>query len=360
MKIVFYTNRMTSGGSERVISYLANAFAEQHDVTIVTMTCAKSDYYLTDKVKHQSLENRPAKNNHSLFKNISRIYKLKRYIQRNPDALYISFVTLPSYILLMLEKYVKKGKVIVTVRNDPKASHKHWYDRLLVKWLYPKADALVFQTPEAEKFYDFIKVKSSVILPNPVNEKFMRTPYAGERKKEIVSVGRLIEQKNQKMLIDAFASIYKQFPDYCLKIYGEGYLRDKLQTQIKELKMESSIKLQGSVVDLQDKIYDAALFVLSSDFEGMPNVLLEAMSLGLPVISTKCSGGGPEMIINNGVNGLLTPIGDSKSMAEAIKKVLSDPLLAEKMSVNASRISERFSQEGTIKCWEEFLRQYFV
>ena len=104
---------------------------------------------------------------------------------------------------------------------------------------------------------------------------------------EIVNVGRLIEQKNQKLLIEAFGKALPRIPDYVLIIYGDGYLREKLGKQIQDSGLTGKVKLVGFVHDLENRIYDSALFVLSSDFEGMPpNALLEAMALGLPVIST--------------------------------------------------------------------------
>lgn len=175
-KIVFFTNRMTKGGSERVISYLANGLYERYCVDIVTMTSAPSDYELSEKVKHVPMETGRAKNNHSLITNYKRLQNLKRYISENENATFISFVTLPSYILLWFRKRIK-GKLIVTVRNDPKASHCHFYDKWFVKHLYPKADGMVFQTKEAQNYYEDIKVKNPVILPNPLNEKFDKLPY---------------------------------------------------------------------------------------------------------------------------------------------------------------------------------------
>jgi glycosyltransferase involved in cell wall biosynthesis len=145
------------------------------------------------------------------------------------------------------------------------------------------------------------------IIPNPINPEFNVKPFSGKRRKIITSVGRLSEQKNQHVLIEAFSRIEKDFPDYELVIYGEGNLRETLENQIKTLKLENKVKLPGVKKNIKNEIYDCSLFVLPSLYEGMPNALMEAMALGLPVISTDCPCGGPRFLIHN-YNGLLVKV----------------------------------------------------
>ena len=355
-KIVFFTNRMTKGGSERVISYLANGLCEEIDVDIITMTCAKSDYFLNEKVNHIPLEDKKAKNNHSIFTNIKRLKNLKKYIKQNQNATYISFVTLPSYIILLYRKLIK-GKIIVTVRNDPKECHKHFYDKILVKLLYPRADAMVFQTKQAEEYYKNIRIKKSIILPNPINEKFLKEPYRGKREKIIVNVGRLIKQKNQILLIKAFAEVHKKYNDYKLFIYGTGKLENVLQDYINENNLHECVKLKGQNSKLEEEIHNKAMFVLSSDFEGMPNALLEAMSLGLPSISTKASGGGPETIINNYNNGILVSVGNEEELYKAMIYVIENTKESEKMATNAYNYCREKTPEQIINLWRSFIKE---
>ena len=131
-------------------------------------------------------------------------------------------------------------------------------------------------------------------------------------------------------------------------IYGDGYLKEELEKHIREIGMTDRVKLAGSVHNLEDTIYDSALFVLSSDFEGMPNALLEAMSLGLPVISTDASGGGPREVV-------LVPVGDKDAIADAMVEVLSDYTYSEKLASNAHRIVEAMSPGATLKKWESYI-----
>ena len=355
--ICFFTNRMTSGGSERVISYLANEFCKDYDVSILTMTCAKSDYYLDERVKHIPMEDKLSKNNHSILLNLKRINNLKKFIKENKEATYISFVTLPSYILLLFRKRIK-GKIITAVRNDPKQMHKSLLDKLLVRTLYHKSDAFIFQTNEAKNYYIGmgIDIKKQAILPNPVTEKFLKEPYVGEREKIIVNVGRLIPQKNQKLLINAFKIVKTCYPEYKLYIYGVGKLENKLNRLIQELQLQDSVLLKGNCKSLEDELYNKKMFVLSSDFEGMPNALIEAMSLGVPSISTDCSGGGArELLADN--RGILVGFGDEKELANAMIKLIENEELCSMYSNNAYDYCKKNVPENIIKLWKDYITE---
>lgn len=142
-----------------------------------------------------------------------------------------------------------------------------------------------------------------------------------------------------------------------MAIYGDGPLKDTLDRQIKDLDLQGSVILKGNVSNLQEEIYSASLFVLSSDYEGMPNALLEAMALGLPVVSTRASGGGPETIIRNGENGVLVEANNKVQMAEAIKSVIANDDFSNRIALNASKISEKYSPKATLRAWKDFLEK---
>ena len=204
-----------------------------------------------------------------------------------------------------------------------------------MKILYPLADGFVFQTKEAQEYFDKKIQKKSVIIPNPINEEFICEPYNGEREKKIVTVGRLEEQKNHKMLIKAFSKLPEGLSEYKLIIYGEGSLRPELEKQIKELNLLGRVFLPGQVDDVKNRIYKAGLFVLSSNYEGMPNALMEAMALGVPCASTDCPCGGPRFLIKNEYNGLLYNVNNELELKLAINKIIGDEELSKKISKNA-------------------------
>jgi glycosyltransferase involved in cell wall biosynthesis len=198
-----------------------------------------------------------------------------------------------------------------------------------------------------------------IVIPNAINEEFVRETFRGLRKKKIVSAGRLTSQKNFALLIEGFAKIANKHPDYKLVIYGDGPQKGKLQRLTKDLGISEKVEFPGYVNDFGDYIIDASLFVMSSNFEGMPNALMEAMALGLPCISTDCPSGGPKFLIKNGINGFLIPVGDVDKLANIIDLVLSDKKLSQKVGENAYSILEELSNEKIYQNWENYLTHIY-
>ena len=354
MKIIFCLGSMSKGGAERVVANLCNYLIEENEVTIVTTKGKKSEYNLDERIKINCLENEEAKKNF-ILKNIERIKKLQKIVKNeNPDII-ISFLPEPSYRILFLKIFNHKLKVIVSVRNDPKVEYKSKINRLVMKMLYPLADGFVFQTQEAKEYFSKRIQRKSVIIPNPINEEFICEPYTGEREKTIVTVGRLEEQKNHKMLIDAFSKLPKEFNEYKLIIYGEGSLRHKLEQQINNLGLENRVILAGQVDDIKKEIYKAGVFVLSSNYEGMPNSLMEAMALGIPCISTDCPCGGPRFLIKDGYNGYLVPINDTYSLYKTMQNVLGKEQT--EISKRANKIIVNLNPNKINKDWHEYVNK---
>ena len=229
-----------------------------------------------------------------------------------------------------------------------------------MKRLYKKADKIVFQTNDAMNYFSEDIRKKGIIIPNPLNPIFLNSYYEGKRKKTIVSVGRLEEQKNQLMLIRAFSKISKEFNEYNLKIYGEGTLRSKLQNEIDRLELNEKVKLCGISNNIKEDIKDASLFIITSNYEGMPNALMEAMALGLPVISTDCPCGGPKFLIENKKNGILIPVGDEKVLIESIRMILNNNKFAIQIGKNALEIGEKLSPNIINQKWNDLIREVYI
>lgn len=351
MRILFAIDTLGKGGAERVISNLANYFINENEVSIMTLRQVPIAYKLNSKINIINVEK---ENKNKIYREINNIRKIKQIVKSYSPDIIVSFLPAITYRVMIANKFCKK-KVIISVRNDPKIEYKNLLKKLLMKVLFSKADGFVFQTEEAKQYFSKNIQNKSIIIPNPINEDFIEKPFEGERKKEIVSVGRLEKQKNHELLIKAFSMLDKKFNDYKLIIYGEGNERDNLENLLKTHKLEDRVLLPGKVDDIKYQIYDTTLFVLSSDYEGMPNALMEAMALGLPVISTDCPCGGPKFLIKNNINGILVPINDEEKMKIAIENILSDKEFSNKLSINANKISVDLNPKEINKKWGEFI-----
>ncbi len=259
-------------------------------------------------------------------------------------------VSLSMLLGMNCKNIFSKGKerVIVSERNNPKIAYPKTF--LITKLVYALADHVVFQTEEVRSLYCRYTQKHSSILPNPVSVTCQASP---ERKPRIVNAARLHKNKNQDMLIRAFALFLPKHPEYNLDIYGEGTEKQKLKELVDTLDLEGKVAIHDNVPDIHEQIADAGMFVLSSNTEGMSNALLEAMMMGLPCISTACTGS--KEIIQNGVNGLLTEIGNTEELADAIARMADHPEQAEIMRQNAMKTAEKFQAEKVMKQWRELI-----
>lgn len=357
MKMAFYISSLGKGGAERVIANLANYFAKKSQVTLILDT-KKIDYKLDENIELVILDHEH-KSNFILkkIKFLKYVFKLKKIFKKyNPDII-ISFLAVPSFLALLARN--KKSKVLVSVRNDPNTEYTTLLKKYMMKFLYPKADGFVFQTQTAKEYFSNIIHSKQKIIYNAVSESFIQYEKEHIRieDKRIVAVGRLHYQKNFQLLINSFAKVTEEFPEYKLYIYGEGEERSKLEKIIEEKKLDEKVFLAGNVDNVPKEIFNASLYVMSSDFEGMPNSLIEAMILGIPVISTNCPCGGPRELITNDVNGMLVKINDEEGLVTSMKKVLSDDKFRKKMGIEGKKLIEKVNPSEINSQWENFIKE---
>ena len=347
-EILIVTGSLRRGGAERVISILSNELVKRGwEIHICTMLFSAIDYNLDPQIDviDDSHESR------NQIIDTPRMLKALRDTIKNikPDAV-ISFM-LTINIVTWIATRGLKVRFIPSERNDPSAGRgkiKHW----LSCRAYASSYKTVFQTERARGFYSKKIQRKGVIIPNPVNVDNVRD---SNPKHKIVSVGRLEPQKNRRLLIEAYSDVYKNHPEYTLDIYGEGSQENELKKLISELKLDNSIILHGNVNDVHRKIADTEIFVLSSDYEGLSNALIEAMMMGFPCISTDCAGAID--IIENGVDGFIIPIRNSQQMVERINELIEAPSLREEFSKKAAEHSKKFNVENVIVQWERILKE---
>lgn len=355
MRITIFISALSGGGAERVVCNLANHLTGfGHQVEILTMAEDTPAEPLNDKIKHTPLLKNCERKN-VLLNNLKRYLRLRKYMKEESVDAYV--VMLPITILLMLGlSKITDAPIVVSERADPRQCSAGI--QKLLRTLSSRATGFVFQTEEARQWYNpYIHGVKSVIIPNAINPIFLRPEYNGQHEKKIVAAGRLTEQKNFPLLIRAFAGIVEDFPEHKLVIYGQGGLKEELVALARNLRISDRVEFPGFIKNVQEELEKAQMFVLSSDYEGMPNALMEAMALGLPCVSTDCGGGGARFLIENGINGLLVPIRDEVTMAEAMRAILSDPEKAAELSKNARKIQETLAPEKIYGQWEAFIRE---
>ena len=335
MKIIFIIPNMTGGGTERVISLLSDEYVRKgFDVAIMQFAGYEHAYPLHEKVEDFSVA---PKSNGNPFVMIRRLIAMRRYFRENPDSYIFAFCVMGA-VFSVITTWGMKRPILVAERNSPDSCNV----KALRNWAYRRAGRITFQTEDGISYFPKEIAGKAVVIPNPVDAD-MPKPYTGSRSRRVVTAGRLHKQKNHALLLEAFADFVKKFPDYELHIYGEGELEGRLTEQAARLQIASRVVWHGFCPDVREQIKDAAMFVLSSDYEGISNSMLEALSMGIPTISTDCPIGGARIYIAPEESGLLVPVGDKAAMSEAMCRIASDGELAKRLSAGAVRIRENYS-----------------
>lgn len=335
MKIVFVIPDMPGGGTERVVALLANEYAQKgHSVAIMLFAGNETAYALDERIEVISMA---GASSGSLRVRIKRLRNMRKYFKRNKGCLIYSFSTIGTGFVVLSTVGLSRD-MLVSERTDPNScDHKAYRN-----FFYRFAKALICQTKEAAESFPAYLKRKTVVIPNPIDGSGLPEAYHGERKKKIVSVGRLEYPKNQELLIAAFAEFYQKFPEYTLHFYGKGRKEEALRAMAKEKCLEDAVVFHGFCPDVAKEIVDSAMFVLSSDYEGVSNSMTEAMAMGIPVISTDCPPGGCRTYIEDGKNGLLVPVGDSHALAMAMEKLAGNEILSKGLSIEGARIREKY------------------
>ena len=320
--VVFAIGSLQGGGAERVVSVWASALAEKgYRVSVVVYSRLDNEYPIDSRVNVYPIASSEKEcNDFSLFKRLrcfrSALKKLK------PDVV-ISFLPVMQVYIALASIGLRIPR-FETLRNNP------WEARILKTkfaklWLrcFKTCDALILQSKDQKAFFNEAVQKRAVVIPNPINSLYIenqKTEYCASHR--VVAAGRLTEQKNYQMMIDAIKIVSNDYSDVSLHIYGIGELENQLRDYINNKNLENHVKLMGRSSELYNVYKEADLYVMSSDYEGMPNALAEAMAIGLPCISTDCKTG-PRDLIDDDETGFLVPCNDAVALAEKIKRVFS-------------------------------------
>ena len=353
MKNIVFVGYLTGyGGAEKSMTMIANGLSKiGYNVTLISFKDNNIVYDIDNSVDYVFIED---KYNNKLANILLRLKKLIIILNKIKPNIVISFWLQPAFFLSLISKYIG-FKTIYAERGDPSDKEYTGFKGILRNITFAKTDGFVFQTQGAKNYFKQSIKNRSIVINNPVYINYSDYEISTNRSNRIVNIGRLHEQKNQELLINSFSKIENKYPEYVLEIYGDGHLKTKLENQIEYLGLKDRVKLKGTTNRILDEIKDASLFILSSDYEGMPNALMEAMSLGLPCISTDCSPGGAREIINNGVNGIICRIRNEEELSKSIMYMLDNKAEAERMAINAKQICNTHSTESILKIWKKYI-----
>jgi glycosyltransferase involved in cell wall biosynthesis len=287
--------------------------------------------------------------------NLVRVRRLREAIQTSAPDVVISFMDRTNVVALLATARTSTP-IIVTERNCPMMHRtgKAW--AALRRWLYPRADCVVVQSRDSLGYFSSAVRDRARVIPNPVFPPAREAYVVAEpgRSRRLIAMGRLDDQKGFDLLIRAFSRIAGAHPDWFLEIWGEGARRPKLEHLATSLGLSDRIRLPGITQQPGARMAEADLFVLSSRYEGFPNVLCEAMASGLAPVAFDCPTG-PRDIIRNGVDGVLVPPADVAALALAMSRLMSDEIGRRRLAARAPDVAERFGIERIMGLWDDVI-----
>ena len=362
MHLALVINSLGIGGAERVLVRLAHIWADRgYQISFITFFqennfCYQLNTKDNNKINIINLgEPKPLPNTNFFIyfcKMIKRVYVLSKLFKKLQPDLIVSFLVGVNIIVLLANIW-SKIPIIVSERIDPNKHVIPMFYKKLRLFTYKFAMAIVVQTKKIAEYFPVAWQEKIFIIPNWVKEPAIKKSKKNQTIRNIISVGRLHEQKDHQTLIKAFAQLSDNYPELTLTIYGEGVLRDFLTQLIYSLNLQNRIFLPGIAMDVEKVLISADLFVFPSVYEGFSNALCEAMSCGLPVIASKCSGNVD--IVEDGVNGLLFNSSDIEALVSSMRRLLDDPVYSNKLAINAQNIVNKFSELEILKLWDNIL-----
>ncbi len=347
-------------GAEKMLLWLGNSLCNyDYDVTFCSIYDNERKGDMHEKAKFEGFAIKQRKNffllNTAVF--IFGLCNLLKLFIKGKYEYIVTFKSTPFVLLLLCKPFYKGAKLIMAERNDPYAATtklSRYKQRL-----FSFASGLVCQTEGARKYFEDRGIKVDAIIPNPID--IPDVLWHPNKSYTIASVGRLrIEQKRQDVMILAFKEVVKKYPSAVLTFYGDGSDKNRLVNLVNDSGLQKNVVFAGKVTGVLEKLSHHHIFALTSDYEGIPNALMEAMAIGMPVISTDCRPGGARLLIDNGVNGVIVPVNNPHLLADQIEIMFGSSDLCCKYGINARKSIKRLMPESIIKLWIEFFNQLYV
>lgn len=355
-RVLLLNSDLSTGGAERAMSIIANELsAKGYNVSMALLRDNPKVYSISENINLIQFDNTAKGKARKL---INRIRNIRTCIKKiKPDDV-ITF-TYHNNIVLSIATIGLKTKTIISERLHPLYNSRcekfKFWELYIIKKLYRRCDYLVFQTNVAMSCFPSFKTKPNcLVIPNAISKQSLKWEF-DHSDCTIIAAGRFTLQKNFALLIKSFTKFHKTHSSYKLYIYGDGPLKNELNNQISVNNMTNNIYLPGYNSNLHDKMRRARMYVSSSNFEGISNCMLEALSIGLPTICTNCPVGGAELMINNMENGILVDTEDENQLVDAMCMIADNEELCNILSKNAIKSCEDYSPEKIVELWEEIL-----
>ena len=366
MYILLLTSSMSVGGAERVASMLANAWALRGDrVTLMPTFSGRGEcfYQVSPNVRLVYLADLVASRARTWINGIIRLRALRRFISTERPDVIVSFLSNVS-VATVIASLGLGIPVIVSERHDPFVIPTPLLWRMACRFTYPLADALMVQTQAVAAKYASVgwALRRIRVIHNPISEEIINIHHhiGGAASMHLLSVGRLVEQKQFDVLIRVFASLARVYSGWSLRIVGEGPLRSALQKQITKLGLDERVVLTGRSTAIGEELADADVFVLTSKHEGFPNALLEAMTVGLPCVTFDCPSG-PRDISLDGQVALLVPLNDERALGLTLERLILDAELRASLGARArASVIERFALNKILEQWDVLFKEVVV
>lgn len=364
--IVIIVSAMNMGGAQRVVSILCNYWSKHgHNVTLIsTFSGDKEQYYKLNKdVALEKVTDSPLLSKIKVWNLIWKLINLRKLIKnQNPDVV-ISFLARVNVASTLSMIGIKSPLIICERTWPPFASLNNKFLRIY-KILFRSVDRIIVQTVKSKDWLTHNFPSNEVnVIPNPAvypvplgNERSIQpNAIISQNKKVILASGRLHKYKQFDLLIKAFLKLKEKHLDWDLVILGNGEERDNLKHMTRNFGITDRVHFPGSVGNISEWYERADLFVLSSIVEGFPNVLLEALTYGLPCISFDCNTG-PRDIIQDGFNGILVDPNEKElGLSNAIDKIIVNQELRLNLSKNSILLRKKYSISNIIQKWNNIL-----
>lgn len=353
MKVLFVASSLSYGGAEKMLAFVANGLCNRkHIVHIANLLEEQEEVQqLVPEIKVKKI----ITGNTRYIEKIEKIINLRRYILSEKFDVIVAFKSTPAWITCLAANHLNIP-VVFSERSDPYIENLKRL-RTFPYWkMINHAAGAVFQTCGARDYFDKGLQERSAVIPNPVFPANRERNTDAPEDRSIVSIGRFENrQKRYDVMLDAFSIFHASHPEYQLKLYGTGEDEQQIRQWVKDKGLQESVQFMGYAGTPYKQMQNGNIFLITSDYEGISNAMLEAMAAGYPVVSTDSSPGGARMVIQNKENGLLVPAGDSKRAAEALSEYADNPDLRQKCAEAARDVSQRFEPNRILEQWETYL-----